>query len=246
VIRQRNWKLLVRLPVARMIATPGHATMKRTPLLIALAALALVAAVGRERQLAGGSAVVKAAPVAAAPSPPQPALAAVPASGNATSVAVPVSPSDPRFRTYLDRQDFERRARELFSNADQLDATTRARQAKALEDAIARAEAAGELSAGESLLMRTELIRATEPNELAQAEAITELAERYRARAERRMADHAAHPDPAFDAYKRRERAVVDEVLALDTIPGGLTRDEYLRLRLQQARTLTLDTPGSE
>ena len=33
--------------------------------------------------------------------------------------------------------------------------------------------------------------------------------------------------------YKAREKAVVAEVMAMTIIPGGLTRDEYLRQRLQ-------------
>jgi hypothetical protein len=47
-------------------------------------------------------------------------------------------------------------------------------------------------------------------------------------------AQHAS--DPRFQDYKARERAIVAEVMGLGEIPGGLTRDEYLRQRLQQAR----------
>ena len=43
-------------------------------------------------------------------------------------------------------------------------------------------------------------------------------------------------PRPDFERYKAREKAIVEEVMAMDDIPGGLTRDQYLRDRLQEAR----------
>ena len=62
--------------------------------------------------------------------------------------------------------------------------------------------------------------------------------DRYRAHADQRMDAFAAQQrnDPRFQSYKARERAIVAEVMALPRIPGGLTRDQYLRQRLQQAR----------
>ena len=69
------------------------------------------------------------------------------------------------------------------------------------------------------------------------------LAERYRADAARREAAFVAQQqaDPRMQRYKAREKAVVAEVMAMTTIPGGLTRDEYLRERLQRERELAFD-----
>ena len=46
----------------------------------------------------------------------------------------------------------------------------------------------------------------------------------------------AAQSDPMFQLYKVRESQVVAEVMSLQTIPDGLSREEYLRRRLQAER----------
>ena len=46
----------------------------------------------------------------------------------------------------------------------------------------------------------------------------------------------AKAPDARFSQYKSEEKRIVDEVLTLQTIPDGLSRDQYLRQRLQEAR----------
>jgi hypothetical protein len=146
-------------------------------------------------------------------------------------------------RDYERRLAFGARVRAFLADAERLDAASRAREAAALEREIARYAAAGELSAGETFVLRTELIRAGEDDALVEADRLAELEERYRAHAERRVRDHAANPPAAFVAYKARERAIVDEVMAMRTIPGGVDRDEYLRRRLQAEREVMQDAP---
>lgn len=90
------------------------------------------------------------------------------------------------------------------------------------------------MSAGEVFLLRAGLIRATEPDERQQAAQIRALKERYERDSRQRSAQ--AQSDPMFDLYKVREREIVAEVMSLQTIPGGLSRDEYLRRRLQAER----------
>lgn len=44
--------------------------------------------------------------------------------------------------------------------------------------------------------------------------------------------------DPPLNDYKQREQRVVSEVMAMTAVPGGLSRDEYLRQRLQREREI--------
>ncbi len=120
-------------------------------------------------------------------------------------------------------------------------------QAQRLDADAARYERAGELSAGESLLLRIGLIKAMGLDEREQAERMSDLMERYRVESERRSAAWAQQQqrDPRFRSYKSNERGIVEEVMAMRTIPGGLSRDEYLRQRLQQAREAAWRTPDS-
>lgn len=54
--------------------------------------------------------------------------------------------------------------------------------------------------------------------------------------ARQRNALATAQSDPMFQLYKVRESQIVAETLSLQTIPNGLSRDEYLRRRLQAER----------
>ncbi|RNF85001.1 hypothetical protein EER27_04205 [Lysobacter psychrotolerans] len=148
--------------------------------------------------------------------------------------------NDPRVRAYRDRLAFQRDARLFARQAAGLDPAERARRAGRLASAIDHYERAGELSAGETLMLRIGLIRADDGDEATQVRRITDLVERYRAHARARNAAflQAQRNDPAFNDYKHREARIVREVMAMTRIPGGLPRDTYLRQRLQQERQL--------
>lgn len=161
-----------------------------------------------------------------------------------TATAVATDPqlatlqASPQAQAFRERQDFEARARRFLQDAPKLGAVERSEQARALTASIDRYEQDGGLSAGEAMLLRSGLIKATVANEAQQAAQIADLMERYRAHADQRSAEYLAQhlDDPKFQDYKARERAIVAEVMAMRDIPGGLGRDEYLRLRLQQER----------
>lgn len=144
----------------------------------------------------------------------------------------------PKARDYQQRKQFQSDAHDFFRKAASLGPAERERRAQALRQDIERYENASELSAGESMLLRIGLIQATVADEAQQAAMVQQLAARYRADAKRReqqWVEQQQH-DTRFQAYKQRERVVVAEVLAMQQIPGGVTRDEYLRQRLQAER----------
>lgn len=172
--------------------------------------------------------------------------AAIPAGAATTTIDVAAA-TDPRFaalrgspeaRAFRERQDFEAQARRFLQEAPKLGAVQRSEQARALTASIDRYERNGGLSAGEALLLRSGLIKATVEDPSLQAAQLADLMAGYRERADRRTLaysrEHAR--DPRFQDYKQRERAIVEQVMAMREIPGGLSRDEYLRQLLQQAR----------
>ena len=144
----------------------------------------------------------------------------------------------PQAQAHRERQRFETDAKDFFARAPSLRAVERSERADALTRQIDRYEAAGGLSAGEAVLLRTALIKATVDDPAEQAAAVAEMADRYRAHADQRMAAFAAQQrnDPRFQSYKAREVQVVSEVMAMTSVPAGLTRDQYLRQRLQEER----------
>jgi hypothetical protein len=161
-----------------------------------------------------------------------------PARAEPKSVELPVG-SDRDAQAPVDvttRERFNERAREFFANSAQMTAADRVREAQQLEQELARLEQAGGLSAGETLLIRAGVIRETVPAGAQQDAQLQALQERYRAETQLRVAAAQARQDPQFGSYKVRESEIVNEVMAMETIPDGLTRDEYLRRRLQSAR----------
>ena len=175
--------------------------------------------------------------------PSTPAATQADAAGTPASAQLQVLENTPQAREWFGQQRFERDARDFVRNGAKLPAAERERRAQALETQIEARERSGELSAGETVLLRAALIEAGSGSEAEQKARLAALAERYRADAARREAAFVAQQqaDPRMQRYKAREKAVVAEVMAMTTIPGGLTRDEYLRQRLQRERELAFD-----
>lgn len=164
--------------------------------------------------------------------------------GDAGNVAPAADPRlaalqrSPQARVYRDRQAFEAGSKRFLRDAAKLGPVERAQQARELSASIDKYEREGGLSAGEALLLRSALVKATVADETRQGMQIADLMQGYRERADQGMADYLARHqrDPRFQDYKAQERSIVAEVMAMRSIPGGLSRNEYLRQRLQQAR----------
>jgi hypothetical protein len=143
---------------------------------------------------------------------------------------------DPRVQKFQQRERFQQEVREFFARAPALPPEERAARARDIASAITHYEAEGEIAAAEALTLRSGLIRETVADPIEQLVAIRGLQEHYQQQGERKQAEWEARTDPELGLYKAREREIVDEVMAMTTIPDGLSRDEYLRRRLQSAR----------
>lgn len=177
-----------------------------------------------------------ASPVAGSPvleTPSEPRVPAEPGSVEAPAEndRVGMAPVD-----VATRERFQEQAREFFATAAQKEAEDRVHEAHQLEQELTRLEQAGGLSAGETLLIRAGLIRETVPAGAQREAQLQALEQRYRDETLLRLAAAQAQPDPQFGSYKVRETEIVNEVMAMETIPDGLSREEYLRRRLQSAR----------
>lgn len=144
----------------------------------------------------------------------------------------------PQARAWQARRRFEAEARDFVREAPALPAAERRARADRLEAEIDQRERARELSAGEAVLLRAALVQAQAASSEEQAGRMAALLQRYRENAARREAAWTARQrnDPRMRRYKAREQAVVAEVMSMPEIPGGLSRDAYLRQRLQAER----------
>lgn len=141
----------------------------------------------------------------------------------------------PALQAYRARQLFAQRVSEFFAQSETLSAAAREAEATALLVQVEQFEARGELSAAEAVSLRLGLLRSS-ADEVEFTTQATHIIEAYQARHAQAMAEYLANPPAAFVDYKARERAIVEEVRQLETIPGGISRGQYLRERLQAAR----------
>ncbi len=168
----------------------------------------------------------------ASPSVPGTATVPPPTVDRAAAQAVLNSPAAQAYQTRL---QFAADYRRFIQDAARLSDEERQRQAEALAKEVERREAATELALSEALLLQLGLAQAQGGDEAEQKARAEQLLARYQALSRQRET-LAKAPDARFSQYKSEEKRIVDEVLTLQTIPDGLSRDQYLRQRLQEAR----------
>ncbi|MDU9400719.1 hypothetical protein [Pseudomonas sp. zfem003] len=178
-------------------------------------------------------------PVAAAPTASAPATARSEQPGEQPPKAeTETKPAvDPALvDAYSKRLAFDSEYRGFFDKASQLPEAEREAEAERLRKGLEEREARGELAASESLMLQIALIQATESDPEEQKSRANALLRRYQEASEAREKALAQQPSPQFKRYKQDEKRIVEEVMALEAIPDGLSRNEYLRQRLQEAR----------
>ncbi|VXC52232.1 hypothetical protein [Pseudomonas sp. 8O] len=175
-------------------------------------------------------------------SPPKQTSVQPPAQGSAPPTPPDLSPeqmhllSRPEVQQLERRLDFHQRYRGFIEHATELDSSSREAQAQTLSEGIDALERQGEVALSEALLLQIALIKAVSEDEDEQKRRAEALIKRYQAISAEREAKLAQRSDPNFERYKAEEKNIVEEVLGLQNIPEGLTRDQYLRQRLQEAR----------
>lgn len=153
----------------------------------------------------------------------------VPAPADAAETAALLAQG--RVRDYQAWQSFQDRLRQAARAPERLSPAGRAELLAELD----RYRAQGRITPYEAALNRLALAKGEgEARYREEAEALVRQAEAERAR----LAAEASPPEPRFLAYKQREQAIAQEILALppERLPEGISRDDYLRQRLLQAR----------
>ncbi len=175
------------------------------------------------------------APTSQADSPADVFASDSPATSIPTKAQLQELLQNPVVKNQEQRLAFHQAYRSFVSGATELSPAQRESQAQALREQIETYEQRSELAMSESLLLQLGLIQLTTDDEQTQKDQATALVARYKVISAEREAK-AATPSAEFQRYKVDEKRIVEEVLSMDSIPDGLSRDEYLRQRLQQAR----------
>lgn len=147
---------------------------------------------------------------------------------------------DPGVIEFSRHLEFQQSVREFFDQADALDKNELRDRAQTLQGQLDSYEADGRVSASEALVLRLAMVKTLETDPERQNEASVALIREYQQEANARLEEWKEQPRPEFESYKQREQAIVNEVMAMESIPGNLSRNEYLRQRLHQARVDTM------
>lgn len=164
----------------------------------------------------------------------------------ATDPVNPAAASAPEARANQGRLAFERHARAFVRDAPDLDDATRMARARALSQDIDRREQNRELSGDEAMMMRVGLIQVAVKDPRERVVQIREVIDRHNQQTAARQRALLAQQQTAakLKDYKAQEARIVSEVLAMQSYPNGMSRDDYLRQRLQDARDTINRTPA--
>jgi hypothetical protein len=190
--------------------------------------------------VAGGAWLVRRGPAPPGPVPESaaewPAAARHPSAPTAGPEPEPDSPgaNTPELARHREAIAFSDAVRAFFDGYRELEKAERAARA---EDLLARIEARerdGLLLAQEALVLRLGILRATVDDPAVLDSESRRVVEDYQRRAEQAAANRV--PDPRDAEYQTRQAEIAREVMALAEIPGGVSREEYLRERLRELR----------
>jgi len=158
-------------------------------------------------------------------------------SGDVYATSAPIKPipeiPPAERREWENRQSAGARLDAFFALERPLSAAQK-EEGEALLDLMSSFFERGELVASEALLIQLALLKkvaATEQQRSLRSEA---LVARYKEK--EAQARSAYQPAPGFTEYKSREADVVEEVMTMEVLPAGKTRNELLRERLQALR----------
>ncbi|WP_444929571.1 hypothetical protein ACJJIF_17485 [Microbulbifer sp. SSSA002] len=136
----------------------------------------------------------------------------------------------PRVQAYLDRESVKQALKDYFAGLGEF-------SAEEAWDTIEKIEREARVSASEALSMKLAWLEKNTPDRtefIRRAEALFNV---YRDKAQIAIRDYdPAAEEPGFSSYKAMERSIVEEVQQMTSFPEGMSKDEYLRKRLQEAR----------
>jgi hypothetical protein len=154
----------------------------------------------------------------------------------------PADAESPELARHRNALAFQSAVRDFFDSSARLGEAERRARADALLAQIEARESSGALRAPEALMLRLGVARALEDDPAVLESEMRRISEEYREAQERAAASHV--PDPRDARYQRAQADIAREVMAIQDIPGGLTREEYLRERLRDARTEIYGDPN--
>jgi hypothetical protein len=141
--------------------------------------------------------------------------------------------ADPRVTSYFKREKDKQILAEYFAP----DGNGGEHNAEDVWQLIESIESEGRVMAYEALALKLEWLERNSANKQEFEQAAQGLVENYRQKSEQNMREYNPYEDvPGFAEYKEMEKRIIQEVQQMSSFPDGMTEQQYLRKRLQEAR----------
>lgn len=138
--------------------------------------------------------------------------------------------SHPRVKAYLDQEQAKQALKDYFANLGNL-------SSEQAWDAIEQVENENRVTGYEALSLKLAWLEKNSINEADFKQRAEALFNIYRDQAQSVISRYDPHTEvPGFSTYKDLERSIVEEVQQMSSFPDGMSKHEYLRKRLQEAR----------
>lgn len=138
----------------------------------------------------------------------------------------------PKVQAYFDQQQAKKALDAYFNNKESEEVYTD----EEIWQIIERIESEGRVFAFEALSLKLRWLEKNADNELDFKARSEDLIAGYRARAEAAQNYQPESELPAFAEYKKEEARIIKEIESMQSFPEGMTRQEYLRKSLLEAR----------
>lgn len=158
------------------------------------------------------------------------AMIAMVTGGERPQRITPERSEDEAIQSMLNHQQFQQEMQSILSQGENVDPETVQKLQSDLDELVAE----DMVTPFEELMIRLALIKNSVDESTFETLSEQMMAD-YEARVD--MEKSTVQPDSRHLTYKEQERKVVQEVLSMSHYPDGLSRDDYLRKRLDEVRS---------
>lgn len=138
---------------------------------------------------------------------------------------------NPRVQTYLQRERDKQALVDYFSGEDESLGDEEVRQL------IESIESDGRVMAYEGLALKLAWLERNSSSKTEFDRRAQELVRQYRERSEQSAREYDPYEEvPGFAQYKVLEQEIIRQAQSMESFPNGMSQQEYLRKRLQEAR----------
>ncbi len=137
-----------------------------------------------------------------------------------------------KVESYLNEIEQSSTIKQQLAQLDNVDEEDKKQRADRLLYSVNEMFSAKRINSAEYVFLKLAIMRKVLPDEKFEQYAQNEI-ERQQSINAQAMNNYLSNRDPQFLEYKAREKALVEEILAMESFPNNMSRNEYLTIRIE-------------